>query len=74
MQSQYVRHVDDGADEPFLHFVFEDSVDEGLVDLQRCHRQTAQISQRRIAGAKIIERQFDAKWTYVNSLDIKKWS
>lgn len=54
-------HGHDGADDFRVVGVMGGIAHEGLVDLQRIHRQAFEISQRRIAGAEVIHGKAHAE-------------
>src|SRR5439155_1286787 len=62
LESERVREAHDGLDDRRAVVVGEDAVDEGLVDLQRVDRQQlAQVAQRRVADAEVVDGQLDAE-------------
>ena len=59
--AQAVRHRHDRLHERFVVPFVADVLDEGLVDLQGPDRELLEVTQRRVPGAEIVERQRNAK-------------
>ncbi len=53
--------MNDGADDRTIPFVVWQAAHEGLIDLELVDRQILEVSQARISGAKIVNRQPDAQ-------------
>ena len=56
-----MRHAHDALDHRQRSFGLLQVAQERLVDFERIHGQLAQIAERRIAGAKIVDRDADAE-------------
>ena len=59
--SECVRHGDDGFDQCTGRIVLWDFIQEAAIQFYGMHRIPAQIVERGIAGAEIVERQLDAE-------------
>ena len=55
LQAQRMRHLRGGLDDDAIVGVVAHAHDERLVELERVHRQVAQVAERRIAGAEIVD-------------------
>ena len=60
LHAQVVAEVDDGPHDHFVLLVEQHVGHEAAVDLQLAHRQVAQVAERRVAGAEVVDRQPDA--------------
>jgi hypothetical protein len=58
--AQAVRQRHDRFDQRRAVGVAGDVLHEGTVDLEHVHRQALQVRQARVAGAEVVDRQFDA--------------
>ena len=60
-QVEDARELDDGGRERGFLSPVRDAVDERLVDLQDVDREAADVVQRRVAGAEVVDRELDAE-------------
>ncbi len=67
LEAQRMRHLRGGLDDDAVVGVVAHAQDEGPVELERMHRQVAQVSQRGIPGAEIVDGNQHAQ--LVNFLD-----
>jgi hypothetical protein len=56
-----VAELDDRPGQGGVLAVAGDRVDEGLVDLEDVDREAAQVAERGVAGAEVVDRQPDAE-------------
>ena len=61
LQPEVVPEIDRGANDRGAVPVRRHVQDEGLVDLDLLHRKAFQVGQRGVAGAKVIDRDADAR-------------
>ena len=59
--AERLRHRDDRRDDRSAAVIGFDFREEAAVDLQVIDREFAQVAQRRVAGAKVIERDGDVE-------------
>ena len=57
---EVVPEIDRRPHDHLVLLVEQEVGDEALVDLQFGHRQSAQVAERRVAGAEVVDRQPDA--------------
>ena len=60
-QPEDARELDDRGGERRLLAAVGDAVDERLVDLEDVDREAADVVQRRVAGAEVVDRELDAE-------------
>ena len=60
-KTERVGQGDDGRDDGRVARVTAQPVDEGLVDLQHVDGEAAEVAERRVAGAEIVDDELDAE-------------
>ncbi len=56
-----MHYVDDAVQQQPVLFIERDVAHEGPVDLDQVHREVAQIVERRVAGAEVVDGQLAAR-------------